>query len=201
MRFVSVPPNALYSAIGIRVLIEHLIAKARLQIVSFLETRIGLLATDSSSGCRVAGLQSDISDAKGRYRLGAGPITPQHSYLDQGGTTPLVRAYAIDCPRCSCWSSRISISAPCFVMSLPNSFTGACRSLSESSVIAFCRLTYEDFRASCSFSGSVTGAGFAPVFGAPESTPASMPFSLMIRLNTSPTERTPSPGFQSYLPA
>ena len=24
------------------------------------------------------------------------------SYLDQGGTTPLVRAYAIDCPRCSC---------------------------------------------------------------------------------------------------
>src|ERR1051326_4971565 len=47
------------------------------------------------------------------------------SYLDHGGTTPLVRAYAIDCPRCSCWSSRISISAPCFVMSLPNSFTGA----------------------------------------------------------------------------
>jgi len=23
-------------------------------------------------------------------------------YFDQGGTTPLVRAYAIDCPRCSC---------------------------------------------------------------------------------------------------
>ena len=23
-------------------------------------------------------------------------------YLDQGGTAPLLRAYAIDCPRCSC---------------------------------------------------------------------------------------------------
>ena len=44
------------------------------------------------------------------------------------------------------------------------------------------------------------GAGFAPVFGVPESTPASMSFSLTIRLNTSPTERTPWPGFQSYLP-
>src|SRR5436853_2630907 len=85
-------------------------------------------------------------------------------------------------------------------MSLPNSFTGACRSLSESPVIAFCRLTYEAFRASCNFSGSVMGAGCAPVFGVPESTPMSMPFSLTIRLNTSPTERTPWPGFQSYLP-
>src|ERR1700746_820477 len=28
------------------------------------------------------------------------------SYLDQGGTTPLLRAYAIDCPRCwGCFSS------------------------------------------------------------------------------------------------
>src|SRR5207248_6138014 len=44
------------------------------------------------------------------------------------------------------------------------------------------------------------GAGFASVFGVPESTPASRPFSLTIRLNTSPTERTPWPGFQSYLP-
>src|SRR6516164_7627992 len=44
------------------------------------------------------------------------------------------------------------------------------------------------------------GVGCAPVFGVPESTPRSMPFSLTIRLNTSPTERTPWPGFQSYLP-
>src|SRR5438067_6866483 len=44
------------------------------------------------------------------------------------------------------------------------------------------------------------GAGGAPVFGVPESTPASRPFSLTIRLKTSPTERTPWPGFQSYLP-
>src|SRR6476659_3923893 len=44
------------------------------------------------------------------------------------------------------------------------------------------------------------GAGFGPVFGVPESTPASRPFSFTIRLNTSPTERTPGPGFQSYLP-
>ena len=36
------------------------------------------------------------------YRIGGGQITPVRSYLDQGGTTPLVRAYAIDCPRCSC---------------------------------------------------------------------------------------------------
>ena len=38
---------------------------------------------------------------EGRYRIG-GQITPRRSYLDQGGTTPLLRAYAIDCPRCSC---------------------------------------------------------------------------------------------------
>jgi hypothetical protein len=41
-------------------------------------------------------------DAKGRYRIGGDKITPRCSYLDQGGTTPLLRAYAIDCPRCSC---------------------------------------------------------------------------------------------------
>jgi hypothetical protein len=34
--------------------------------------------------------------------IGGGQITPWRSYLDQGGTTPLLRAYAIDCPRCSC---------------------------------------------------------------------------------------------------
>src|SRR5689334_2210028 len=44
------------------------------------------------------------------------------------------------------------------------------------------------------------GAGGAPVFGVPESTPASRPFSATIKLNTSPTERTPWPGFHSYLP-
>src|SRR5262245_41484057 len=44
------------------------------------------------------------------------------------------------------------------------------------------------------------GAGGAPVFGVPESTPASRPFSLTIRLKTSATERTPWAGFQSYLP-
>src|SRR5215510_7935286 len=36
---------------------------------------------------------------------------------------------------------------------------------------------------------------------APVSVPASRPFSRTIRLKTSPTERTPSPGFQSYFPA
>src|SRR5437667_11638899 len=41
-------------------------------------------------------------DAKRRYRIGGGQITPRRSYLDQGGITPLLRAYAIDCPRCSC---------------------------------------------------------------------------------------------------
>ena len=41
-------------------------------------------------------------DAKDRYHIGGGQITPRRSYLDQGGTTPLLRAYAIDCPRCSC---------------------------------------------------------------------------------------------------
>src|ERR1700733_10165317 len=30
------------------------------------------------------------------------PDRARRSYLDQGGTTPLVRAYAIDCPKCSC---------------------------------------------------------------------------------------------------
>jgi len=40
--------------------------------------------------------------AKGRYRISGGQITPRRSYLDQGGTTPLLRAYAIDWPRCSC---------------------------------------------------------------------------------------------------
>jgi hypothetical protein len=41
-------------------------------------------------------------DAKDPYRIGGGHITLRRSYLDQGGTTPLLRAYAIDCPRCSC---------------------------------------------------------------------------------------------------
>src|SRR5215470_4965483 len=31
-------------------------------------------------------------DAKGRCRIGGGQITPRRSYLDQGGTTPLLRA-------------------------------------------------------------------------------------------------------------
>jgi hypothetical protein len=31
-------------------------------------------------------------DAKDRYRIGGGQITPRRSYLDQGGTTPLLRA-------------------------------------------------------------------------------------------------------------
>jgi hypothetical protein len=41
-------------------------------------------------------------DAKGRCRIGGGQITPPRSYFDHGGTTPLLRAYEIDCPRCSC---------------------------------------------------------------------------------------------------
>src|SRR3984885_4277397 len=45
------------------------------------------------------------------------------------------------------------------------------------------------------------GAGSAPLFGVPERASASRPFSSTIRLNTSLTERTPWPGFQSYLPA
>src|SRR5262245_46575806 len=36
---------------------------------------------------------------------------------------------------------------------------------------------------------------------APVRVPASRPFSVTIRLKTSPTERTPSPGFQLYFPA
>src|SRR6478752_3744778 len=36
---------------------------------------------------------------------------------------------------------------------------------------------------------------------APVSVPTSRPFSVTIRLKTSPTERTPAPGFQSYFPA
>src|SRR6516165_1514841 len=44
------------------------------------------------------------------------------------------------------------------------------------------------------------GAGGAARFGAPESTPASRPFSLMIRFKTSATERTPGARHQSYLP-
>jgi len=44
----------------------------------------------------------ECETAKGCYRIGGGQITPRRSYLDQGGTTPLLRAYAIDCPKCSC---------------------------------------------------------------------------------------------------
>src|SRR5438477_2710214 len=36
---------------------------------------------------------------------------------------------------------------------------------------------------------------------APVSVPTSRPFSITIRLKTSPAERTPSPSFQSYFPA
>jgi len=37
-----------------------------------------------------------------RRCIGSGQIIRRRFYLDQGGTTPLARAYAIDCPRCSC---------------------------------------------------------------------------------------------------
>jgi hypothetical protein len=36
------------------------------------------------------------------YTTRADYPTARRSYLDQGGTTPLLRAYAINCPRCSC---------------------------------------------------------------------------------------------------
>jgi hypothetical protein len=48
-------------------------------------------ATQKSHG-RSSALDSKKARDDGRAR----------SYLDQGGTTPLVRAYAIDCPKCSC---------------------------------------------------------------------------------------------------
>ena len=51
---------------------------------------------NSEACCQVA------LGAMNRYPIGGGQITPRRSYLDQGGTTPLLRAYAIDCPRCSC---------------------------------------------------------------------------------------------------
>src|SRR5947207_12225632 len=56
---------------------------------------------------------------------------------------------------------------------------------------------------SCSFSGSIACAPRPPPRPppAPVSVPTSRPFSVTIRLKTSPTERTPSPGFQSYFPA
>src|SRR5262252_3154228 len=40
-----------------------------------------------------------------------------------------------------------------------------------------------------------------PLSPAPLSVPMRMPFSFTIRLKTSPTERTPSAGFQLYFPA
>jgi hypothetical protein len=51
------------------------------------------------------GSHRDIRNVIGLAKVlgdGGGQITPRRSYLDQGGTTPLLRAYAIDCPRCSC---------------------------------------------------------------------------------------------------
>ena len=73
-------------------------ATANLAIVAALIQRTDflLLACVLPASCQVA------LDAKDRYRIGGGQITPRRSYLDQGGTTPLLRAYAIDCPRCSC---------------------------------------------------------------------------------------------------
>ena len=52
--------------------------------------------------------------------------------------------------------------APCFVMSMPNSFTGVARALCVSPVIAFCKFAYDVRRASCNCSGRVTGAGLPP---------------------------------------
>ena len=48
-----------------------------------------------------AELRSDAYDVS-VDEVGVGNAPALSSYLDQGGTTPLLRAYAIDCPRCSC---------------------------------------------------------------------------------------------------
>ena len=83
--------------------VVRLPATANLAIVAALihipliRTRFSLFRLAVQPACCQVAL-----DAKDRYRSGGGQITPRRSYLDQGGTTPLLRAYAIDCPRCSC---------------------------------------------------------------------------------------------------
>ena len=77
-------------------------ATANLAIVAAL-IQIPLIRTDSPFRLAVLPACCQVAlDAKDRDRIGGGQIAPRSSYLDQGGTTPLLRAYAIDCPRCSC---------------------------------------------------------------------------------------------------
>ena len=64
--------------------------------IPLITTRFSFSGLPSLPACCQVAL-----DAKDRYRIGGGQITPRRSYLDQGGTTPLLRAYAMDCPRCS----------------------------------------------------------------------------------------------------
>ena len=52
--------------------------------------------------CRPARLLPGCVGCAGLLSHRRRPDTPRRSYLDQGRTTPLLRAYAIDCPRCSC---------------------------------------------------------------------------------------------------
>jgi hypothetical protein len=79
-------------------------ATANLAIVAAL-IQIPLIRTrffSAACPCCLPACCQVALDAKDRYRIGGGQIAPRRSYLDQGGTTPLLRAYAIDCPRCSC---------------------------------------------------------------------------------------------------
>jgi RNA polymerase sigma factor (sigma-70 family) len=70
------------------------------------ETTHGLPTGGAISGEAIAVLLMDDSrgvPGSGSSDPGATARCPWWgSYFDQGGTTPLLRAYAIDCPRCSC---------------------------------------------------------------------------------------------------
>src|SRR5205085_5580059 len=59
-------------------------------------------ARRSRSQYQGGGAASDQRQQGIRNRTNAHVTPLRRSYLDQGGTTPLLRAYAIDCPRCSC---------------------------------------------------------------------------------------------------
>jgi hypothetical protein len=67
-------------------------------------TRKGIVGLSTDSQTKLARMSAYVPGSGGRERKRETVFATydRRSYLDQGGTTPLLRAYAIDCPRCSC---------------------------------------------------------------------------------------------------
>jgi len=107
----------------------------------------------------------------------------RHSYLDQGGTTPLLARVCDRLPQVLVLIFENQHQRALLRHVSAEQFHRRLQVVAGKSRNRF----FADRRKKPSelpaiFSGSVMGAGFAPVFGVPESTPTSMRFSVTIRL-------------------